>query len=536
MIIPACGLLVVGCAVFFVLDRLRNHGVFVYIIDDPYIHLAMAKNLLAHGVWGVTPYEFSSASSSPLWVLVMTLGLLAARSSMFAVVWPLIVNLGCALGVIVVADRWLESEGASRRARWLLSIVLVIFTPIITLVFIGMEHTLHLLVWMAFLRTSAQLLDPEDNLPVKRRLAQVLLLASAMVMVRIEGVFAVAALATLLLIRARYREMFALGLSLLPLAGFSLWSIAHGGSVLPNSVLMKGKVPPIQPGAMFTFLTSSIYYEFVTAIDLMAVLLVVAIGTMMAKPGARESRTKIAAQLWIVTCVLHLQFAHTGWYFRYEAYLIATGFVLSLLLWERTVGAALGAWKAKLGTRSERRDRALVAALAIFAVGQPFLRKGFTISHKIGPLSSDVFRGNWQVGRFLRSNYTGRRVALNDIGATTYQADFHLVDLWGLGTLDVTRAARSGAFDATWAEKYCRRKDVEIGIFTRSFLDRSMGQAPASWKLVRRWLISGTDGPIELQFFAFSEAHARELDEKLSSFEVGLPGDVRPVKMIADRG
>ncbi len=532
MVVPACGLLIVGCALFYVLDRLRNRGVFSYIIDDPYIHLSMAKNLLAHGVWGVTPYEFSSASSSPLWVLIMSVGLVAARNSTFAVLWPLIVNLGCALGVVVVADRWLASEGASNRARRLLSIVLVIFTPMITLVFIGMEHTLHLLLWMAFLRASSQLLDPEDKLIVKRRLAQVLLLASAMILIRIEGVFAVAALAILLLIRARYREVFALGLSLLPLAGFSLWSIAHGGSVLPNSVLMKGKVPPVHPAAMFTFLTSSIYYEFVNAIDLLVVLVVVAIGTMMAQPGTRESRANVAARLWIVTCVLHLQFAHTGWYFRYEAYLIATGFVLALLLWQRAVAAGVSAWTARLGTRSERLDRVLAAALAIFAVSQPFLRKGFTISHKIASLSSDVFRGNWQIGRFLRSNYTGRRVALNDIGGPTFQADFHLVDLWGLGTLDVTRASRSGAFSATWAEEYCQRKDVEIAILTRSFIDHQMtSTTPASWKLVRRWIISATDGPIEVEFFGLSDARARELDEKLSGFEVGLPDGVTPLKV-----
>jgi len=39
-------------------------GEMVYAFDDAYIHLAIAKNLVRHGVWGVTRYAFSSSSSS----------------------------------------------------------------------------------------------------------------------------------------------------------------------------------------------------------------------------------------------------------------------------------------------------------------------------------------------------------------------------------------------------------------------------------------------------------------------------------------
>ena len=42
-----------------------NQGIFTYVLDDPYIHMDMAKNLVLHGVWGVDQYGFTSSSSSP---------------------------------------------------------------------------------------------------------------------------------------------------------------------------------------------------------------------------------------------------------------------------------------------------------------------------------------------------------------------------------------------------------------------------------------------------------------------------------------
>ena len=77
----------------------RTGGEFVYAQDDPYIHLAMARTLAEHGVWGVRPTEFASASSSPLWTLVLAaLWKLGAQQ-----VWvPFALNLifGCILLVL----------------------------------------------------------------------------------------------------------------------------------------------------------------------------------------------------------------------------------------------------------------------------------------------------------------------------------------------------------------------------------------------------------------------------------------------------
>src|SRR6476469_7310825 len=53
-------------------------GELTYPLDDAFIHMALAKNLAEHGVWGVTPYGFTSPVSSLAWpVLIAMVDLIA---------------------------------------------------------------------------------------------------------------------------------------------------------------------------------------------------------------------------------------------------------------------------------------------------------------------------------------------------------------------------------------------------------------------------------------------------------------------------
>ena len=121
---------------------------FVYPLDDVYIHMAVAKNFALHRVWGVSPYEFSSSTSSPLYVL-----LLAATFKLVGVKTYLALALSTlsAAGVVWLAAEMLQPlRSTAWRTLALVSVVLL--TPLFALGSLGMEHALHLLLTLLFLR------------------------------------------------------------------------------------------------------------------------------------------------------------------------------------------------------------------------------------------------------------------------------------------------------------------------------------------------------------------------------------------------
>jgi len=73
LIVAIC-VFVVTIAIVLIVELCRTKGHLVYALDDAYIHMAMAKNLAQHGIYGVTEYEFSSSSSSPLWTFFLAFG------------------------------------------------------------------------------------------------------------------------------------------------------------------------------------------------------------------------------------------------------------------------------------------------------------------------------------------------------------------------------------------------------------------------------------------------------------------------------
>lgn len=137
-------------------------GHIVYALDDPYIHMAMAKNLAQHGVFGVTRYEFTSTTSSPLWTVLLALSF-AAVGVRDAI--PLLINVALATGVVILAYRIVDARSSSQLVTCGVLLCLIFLTPLPALVLSGTEHLLQTLLCLAFAWQTARIAAaPRQNI------------------------------------------------------------------------------------------------------------------------------------------------------------------------------------------------------------------------------------------------------------------------------------------------------------------------------------------------------------------------------------
>ena len=226
------------CAIELAAIVTMNSGRFVYTLDDPYIHLAMAENIRL-GHYGVNPGELSAPASSIIWPFLLAP---VARMS-FAEFVPLCLNLLAAVATVLVFVRILK--GPLRRFerpadKWLACVLLALLIPttnLVGLVFTGMEHSLQVL--LAVLVLYGIIREQEtDAVPWWLELAIV-----AGPLVRYENLALSVPAFLYLIARRRYRPAFTGALALLVcVGGFSVFLHSMGLGFLPGSVLGKSRV------------------------------------------------------------------------------------------------------------------------------------------------------------------------------------------------------------------------------------------------------------------------------------------------------
>lgn len=445
-------------------------GQLIYSLDDPYIHLELARNI-AHGHYGLNPGESAAPSSSILWPLLLApfaglpLGQLA----------PLLLNLLAAVASLLVIDSLLrEAIGPERVARHrplvaLLTLLLCLATNTLGLALTGMEHSLQVLLTLLAVRGLATV---TAGRALPWWLAPALVLGP---LVRYENLAISGPALLLLLARGHWRAALLGGSALaLALGGFSLFLIRLGLDPLPASVQAKTaglRTLQLLPGLN---IRSGLLTTLSTppgALLLVALCLIVGRLVRLA-PG--EGDRGLATALGLAVA-LHLFAGRVGWFWRYELYIVAAALGGILYLYRGPIRWLLDArpawWSASL--------LALCLLPATLLYLPALLRTPAA--------AADIYRQQYQMHRFLTAYYQ-RPAAVNDIGWTSYRNDGYVLDLYGLASPEALRL-RAKRRDGAWMESLAVRHQVELVMI----YDRWFRARPAAWQPVAV-LVSTNDG------------------------------------------
>ncbi len=497
-----------------------TEGRFAYVLDDGAIHISVGRTLAHHLTWGVQAGTFQSASSSPLWTVLVAITTLFPGGTVFG---PLVLNVGAGLAALWVLGRAQGVMDPGPRRKLDVAAVAVLVTVLLflpSLAMTGMEHILHLavtmaVVWLFHRRSLGQ--GP------KRAWIPYALLAVG-VLIRFESLFVGVGIGAALLAevwtplavgipaqwRARFRQAVIVGVvAAVPFAAFALFNVAMGGQILPNSVVAKAVLGHGLPGQQGL----RGYSDRLTADPLLVVFVLLALGyLMMVGTGAligERRRAVFPSVAFVVTAALHLAFAQIGWFERYQAYLIGLGLFAAL-----SIAAAV----VPVGRRS------IVPALVCLTMLLMPVKWQLLIDT---PKASDnTYRQRYQAGKFLQRYYRGQPVATGELGYISLFHEGPLTDLFGLGDTEVLKARMHNRdTKAYWTELAQRRGFRVAAVYPTSLLFRT----PDRWILVATWKLNEkriTAFDSEFQFWATTPDEVDRLKAHLKDFERALPPGV----------
>jgi hypothetical protein len=512
----------------------QTGGHYCYPLDDTFIHMSIAKNFALHGMWGINAQEYSAASSSPLYTIILAALFKIGINSIWM---PFYVNVFFAMLLIITTDKLLQHFRMIASARFVTLLLIILLVPVTVMVASGMEHLLHGFLAMLLLYRSVIFLQ-DENINSKQVLLTALV-AGLSIVARFESLFLLAGIIAIGIYNRKWLPAgLLLLLSLVPLVVFGCISMRHGGYFLPNSVLLKGShlggsieqfKSSLQEiivyklifgnNTMVNIFTNRYYPEGSSSLSgttLVRLLMIIPALILLAKPGKQISQL---ACIPLVATFLHLALASVGWLFRYEAYLVAMDLAVIALLCNVYIKQL--ALKFRLYTLLEK----LIFLFLVLFVLSPLPMRALGAYHNLPLASRNIYEQQYQMGTFLHQHYEHTAVAANDIGAISYLSDNTIIDLWGLGSNVVANSKLKGYYTPDFLNKFSNQQQVKIAIVYDSWFDSTLLN---NWKKIAVWKISNNVicGSDEVSFYAVDPAAADTLRENLKAFRHHLPADV----------
>jgi hypothetical protein len=515
LIFPGLLFLFIPVLLIVVYVLYQTDGIYIYPYDDTYIHLTIANNLVK-GNWGINENEFSSASSSILYTLILSVVRIISNN----VLVPFIVNCFAGVIILMALHLWLRRHFINYTGQVVIFLLVIFFTPLPLLIVSGMEHTLQCLFSFLFIFYFSDWLEANKDAgnPLTVKILLFAILAST---IRYEGLFLIAIAFVLLLIHKKNLQAFVLGfVSILPLLIFGLVSVSKGNYFLPNSVLVKSESfnysNPLQ------IIYGVLFDKLVYARNGMAALATQRLAMLLPMLYFLFKRYLRASYLFIFiflfgASVLQLSFASTGYLYRYEAYLFFCFMIIMPVMFYnhgKQVLYVLDSFLSKL------------AALALaFFLFFPIVLRSMTAWDKTSQACINIYEQQYQMAMFTKKYYNKSTIALNDIGAVSYFTNSKLLDLWGLANIEVTKSKKHHYWTPGFLDSLCRSNEIEMAIIYDSWFSDSLTRG---WFKAATWQIQNNVicGDSIVSFYSLDSSSKNILQQRLKAFQLQLPPSV----------
>lgn len=511
----------VGCLLLFLpillveLNVLSYTGsVFIYPLDDTYIHLNLAEHL-TKGTWGINDKEFAGASSSLLYTTLL------AISHFFFDSYLVPFFLNCVTGglTIYALHIWLRRQ-LIPPAGQLLIIAVVIFTSSLAfLVVSGMEHSLQCLFSFLFIFGFSEWLhknagNVESFFPL--RLYTLAFLTGS---IRYEGLFLIC-IATLFLVMHKKIKVALLVLFIgsLPAVLFGVYSLYKGGFFLPNSIMIKST--PVSSNIM-GWISAIVVNKFIYAKTGMAEIATQRLVILLPFFYILFRRYINPAETYILiflfgALVCQIAFTPVGWPGRYESYLFfSTSLICAFLVYK---------YGREVLKTSNVKEKISVFLIFFFLVLPAFLRSTASYN-KLSQACKNIYEQQYMMASFVKTYYNHQIVALNDIGAVGYFTEAIVIDLWGLANTEIAKAKNKKVMMPAYLDSLCKKRKVKIAVIYDSWFNNEMHRY---WKKVASWQIQNNVicGDDIVSFYSVSPENSTQIVRDLKEFEKQLPHSV----------
>ena len=481
-----------------------NSGVFVYPLDDTYIHLSIAENI-AQGYYGINPGEFASAASSIVWPFLL------APFTYFTIgiYIPLILNTIFEIATLFVLWKIFNRVFEFMEQKNLfLSLLLVLFIPatgMVGLIFTGMEHSLQVFSVVLILYSIVKELQGEFD-------AQLMISSIALAsIVRYEDLTVCLFAIAFFFVRGRKKyALLSLFIVIAMLSSFSFFIYLNEGSFLPSSVMAKMgamRSSMLNFSKIFEITRSSFGMLYGTFLIVLLIIAVI---------NRKDFTTVILVSGATFITLLHLSYGKTqyygslflefGYYFRYEMYLWTFLLTVMIIL------------SRMFFIRAFRYSKTLFIVL-LTIVELVVCGRVNVMLLSIPIASNNVFEQHLQIHNFVAQFYQ-KPVAMHDIGCVSYNNSSYVLDLWGLTSKKVLNIRKSNPGKSEWLDSLVNAKGISLVIM----YDVWFPHHPAHWKKVAELTLTKpeiTASENVASFYAVN--NAEEIIQKLKAFRNEMP-------------